>query len=110
MTATKRNVAKPATHTPGPWHIVDREFGHAVFTDEQHNPMRDGPNGCTIGSVATVVGMGDADPANATLIASAPELLAALQRLLAEADDDGITQDGVDAALAAIAKATGGTQ
>jgi hypothetical protein len=43
--------------------------------------------------------------ANARLIAAAPELANALEQLLREADDDGITRDGVDRALLALAAA-----
>lgn len=47
---------------------------------------------------------GDADKMDSALrfARTAPAMLAALRRLLAEADFDGITQDGVDEALAVI--------
>lgn len=41
------------------------------------------------------------------LVMASPKLLAALERLLTEADDDGITQAGVEQALEAITDARG---
>ena len=89
-------------YTPGPWHVT----GYHVEA--------------RAGAIATVCDAGDGDTegdANARLIAAAPELLAALQELVAEwdarhADEDhrtGYTLDtwGVQLARAAIATAIG---
>lgn len=87
-------------HTPGPW---SSEPGNAITADF-------GGVGVAILEPIDDFWCGDCSryptpeemAANARLIAAAPELLAALKNLLCEADDDGITREGVDRALAAI--------
>lgn len=92
-------------HTPGPWKIGTP-----------------GPNGCyTVGTqgglMTAMIAHSICEPdqvdtanANARLIAAAPELLEALEEIVAAADGDGWNQ--LDAsfskARAAISKATGG--
>ena len=82
------------THTPGPWTI--RAADRAIV------PVSD---------PARLVAHGGAiHPDDAALIAAAPELLAALQRIVRAADRMPIDSplDGiVDEARAAIARATG---
>ena len=76
-------------HTPGPW-TVDNQYIH-------------GPDGIRFLAVA-----GDgAGQANARLIASAPDLYAALENIIEHRERMGLGSDHVyDAARAAIAKAT----
>lgn len=89
-------MSKP-THTPGPWNIGAMESGMACV---------DGPNGEEV--------TGWIKSSDATLIAAAPDLLEALQLLLAWAKDvhnpnaiARINYAGMDVAIAAIAKAEG---
>lgn len=87
-------------HTKGPWSL-DFGDGGAVIYEEG------------VGTIANVPDDLIASSYNAALIAAAPELLAALKRLVEEfgeyyevCDDAG--QQTMDAAHAAIAKAEGG--
>jgi len=101
-------------HTPGPWMvqlISERWHGY----DWPTFAIRDSVgNHClaVIGDVDRATA--DKNTANARLIASAPELLAALVTLLDHADlgeiHDEETAAAVNNARAAIAKATGGAQ
>jgi hypothetical protein len=89
-----------AKHTPGPW--VADEYPHG---DVWH--IRYGKRGNWLAEVMT-----DGDhkgaAADARLIASAPDLLEALQSLVANlAEGDFISETRIDAARAAIARATG---
>jgi transcription antitermination factor NusA-like protein len=79
-----------------------------VIENEDETGSMIGTNGKTIATVWR-------SPENARLIASAPDLLAALQTALAFAVDvDSASQDDLDAVItqarAAIAKATGGSK
>lgn len=90
-------------HTRGPW--SDRN-GRIFQTDREE---------LTIANVGRAFD-GDYSPANARLIAAAPDLLAALQDVLAMPDFDGtratsiVRRDAKHAARAAIAKALGEPQ
>lgn len=95
------------THTPGPWKAYDATAGTHIVAENEEGDAR----------VAYVkVCLADFSPkaqqANARLIAAAPELLAALEALVGEADlgevdlDDG-DRTKLDNARAAIAKAKG---
>ena len=92
-------------HTPGPWsaEIPSASNGY-VWID----PV----DGCC-GEIATVWNTHDNSEANARLIAAAPDLLEALKAVVNDwvAPDDLPFEDGempaLDAARAAIAKATG---
>ena len=100
-----------ATHTPGPWkadpnRIFDYEGIFTVFIW--------GPNGDGFGRVAmTYAEYGNEDELmpNAYLIAAAPDLLEAAQRLLNLEDESGgrafPTKDDIAFARLAIAKAKG---
>ncbi len=90
---TAAQIGKP-THTPGPWVAQWKGLGAIVI----------GGRGV---AVAQMGGENGERMANARLVSAAPDLFAALKRLLQEADDDGITQTGVDEAFAAIQKAGG---
>lgn len=98
-------------HTPGPWHIYKGNPNWIMAVD----PGDDTP--WLIAKTEPHAGPGDATPANARLIAAAPELMAALTGMidmyveLVESGDAGFWNaeevHEVIAAHAAIAKATG---
>ena len=92
-------------HTPGPWHIGVRTFhaGRDVY----------GPKGEPVAVADQELTLPEESAANARLIAAAPDLLAALEALVGEADLGEVDLDDDDRAKleqarAAIAKATGG--
>lgn len=91
------------SHTPGPWTCDPNGDGWRVTA---HTPMKDG--GKLFTRVATVHGMKGYD---ARLIGAAPELLAALRRLVDVLADGewGTHEHGLagDAARRAIAQAEG---
>jgi hypothetical protein len=62
------------THTPGPWHYAP---GELVY----------GPLGETVASCRFVTNFKDTNVANMRLVAAAPELLAALQLVYANAGE-----------------------
>jgi len=114
------------SYTPGPWTIDHQRIGPpgepvallCDVNDSMTGTVIDWPRGHDSG---TAMSIDDAEnEANARLIASAPELLSALQNLLGyiEATDDDIdhtemclnTGDAVLNAEAAIAKATTGQE
>lgn len=91
-------------HTPGPW-FIDGDDIRAPDGDD--DPWY-------VAEVITGCGPGDATPANARLIAAAPDLLEALkdaQKAIRELRDQGAPTaywDDIEAAnKAAISKATG---
>ena len=94
-------------HTPGPWHIGVRTFhaGRDVY----------GPKGEPVAVADDAITATPEAEANARLIAAAPDLLAALEALTACASMSGpagttaylISNERMQAARAAIAKATG---
>lgn len=89
-------------HTPGPWRI---EFGDSVYSQADYAALSQRGHTahalCTIHAIPT--SKGDTD-ANARLIAAAPDLLAALRKIHANAAEsaDWIRQITAEA----IAKAT----
>jgi hypothetical protein len=105
-------------HTPGPWEIVQDA---PLNPEARYNIGSRLPSGfanyvCTIKTEKHLIRDGN-EEANARLIASAPELLAALQAVNTDVTEDigGLTRDDYEAivlsirdtARAAIAKATG---
>ncbi len=93
-------------HSPTPWeaerkHERDGDWWEIQF--ERFGKTRS--VGDTLNRDCTIDPEEDAD--NARLFAAAPDLLAAIKRLLLEADDDGITREGVEQAQDAIVKAEG---
>jgi hypothetical protein len=74
-TSSHPSTERIASHTPGPW-WVERRVGDALQVNAKHRGE---------GSSYCVAGInhweGDADKANAHLIAAAPDLLAALKDL-----------------------------
>jgi len=83
-----------ATHTSGPWNLereTEREIdrrGNTVIVETcdswKISVEPDHPNGAL--RLATIPNRDSQDAANAALIASAPELLAALEQMLKEHD------------------------
>ena len=90
-------------HTPGPWVQPMQANGANV---RHPHIISDG------GEIAITTWQGSEQKtnANARLIASAPDLLEALEEIVSAADGDGWSQIDADLrkARAAIAKATGG--
>ena len=82
-----------ASHTPGGWIAVDHASGHVVVREANLLDR----------SIATV----GAEP-DARLIAAAPDLLEVLRDVLEGVLNPIAHESYVDAARAAIAKATGG--
>jgi hypothetical protein len=95
MNTTNTNEQK---HTPGPWSFYESKHDGCIEIFRDGNEVEGSP---TIGSALL--------PSDARLIASAPELLEALQQVLSASDDGGDMND-IDwrGIRAAIAKATGG--
>jgi hypothetical protein len=96
-----------AQHTPGPWYIEDSDYGDEIWL---------GGEGCGMIVVNGWVNGGcKGDPSewaklwvDACLIAAAPDLLAALKGVLPYVEfPNSQFKVEVDAARAAIAKATG---
>lgn len=95
-------------HTPGPWQAVDQHPSHpGVEIEIKGHP--DYPHGGAyhVAQVNCVLTTPDVTVANARLIAAAPELLAALERLCRVASVElGYTRpDVIEQAKAVIAKA-----
>lgn len=99
-------------HTPGPWHV-----GRVATTQGQHFAITS-PNGDHIATIGEAInshnGSGNAY-VNARVIAAAPELLEALQNLTkwanvaaCDREPGSILDQNIEAARAAIAKATQG--
>ena len=92
-------------HTPGPWIL---KFGKGIL----HDYIIRGPNGWPVACFEHYKQATKKETkANARLIAAAPELLEALERLMVECDL--VSDNALEAytkARAAIAKATGETQ
>ena len=92
--------------TPGPWKMVcDIGVGVKVHRDGMI------PNGARYAIAQLGIGRGDSeDEANASLIAAAPDLLAALQGILDNFkanQGNGVGIGPISKARAAIARATG---
>jgi len=116
--ASNQNASGVSSHTPGPWHIVSAAdpiektimFSFGGF-------VGDGDN-APIATTCTSSYSDETRPAvalaNARLIAAAPDLLAALEKLIGDVRDihdiDTIMYDDVLNARAAIAKAKGGAR
>ncbi len=92
------------THTPGPWHVTGQSEGGRYITvkAEQGRTVARVP----FNTEREVEAGQITDSADADLIAAAPDLLAALRRVM-EAMDDGSDQPALVEARAAIALAMG---
>jgi len=87
-----------AQHTPGPWHQSDRRLSGPDGTQLAGFML----NGSTLGNNI------ETDAANCRLAAAAPDLLAALETILAESDGGWFHEHPTaEKARAAIAKAKG---
>lgn len=101
LTVIARRMGEMSAHTPGPW-VIKPAASTKVY-------LIDSPKGNAIGEI---VYADTRNPADARLVAAAPELLAALEAIvksLADQDDEGLiehAQQMIDA-RAAIAKARG---
>ena len=100
-----------AKHTPGPWLAKHRQGADEMYRTEVYSEQHGGiatcdwtPKNCGNGVTSTY------REANARLIASAPELLEALQKMLDVWEHGGIATYPIGEARAAISKATGGQQ
>lgn len=102
-------------HTPGPWY-VDTEYSIQIMKHMEHLVGTTKYTDYTVADISEGGFTGEEELANARLIAAAPELLEALQELLAWDLDSlpgevslgfsGIEKD-IARAKAVIAKATG---
>lgn len=96
-----------AKHTPGPWFITGGEMTKYVEARIGNRLLQEV---AAVGPTVADDGYGDQQQANARLIAAAPELLEALQAVLADVqdiDNDSCLSLGVGRKVqAAIAKAT----
>ncbi len=98
-------MTQTQTHTPGPWHIGMKP-GPMIYDKE----------GAQVANMSIPMLPADEHLANVRLIAAAPDLLAALQALMADIDRMEVGRDASlelfvatnKIARAAIAKATGG--
>lgn len=103
-------MSKPANHTPGPWSIVPAH--QAVNSWIVGAVDGDSVADCSPGSPFTT---SDQATANAKLIAAAPDMLEALQRIERIIDvnlwhQHEKIEDAKQIAREAIAKATGGAE
>jgi len=95
-------------HTPGPWERVSSADWDGAHVIDARVRIVAECHGCDIPGALGDVGVDEAK-ANAYLIAAAPELLAALEGLLADPYlSHSINNDRMAPARAAIAKAKGG--
>jgi hypothetical protein len=99
------------THSPGPW-TIDGDRGAIVAQTPSDNEYHDV---CSLWIDDPTEDEIERQIANATLIAAAPELLAALERMVRSAETDfdplseyaDATRDEITQARTAIAKAKG---
>ena len=98
---------KPQSHTPGPWDWeLDIPHGSADGTYQIFNPARDNKDVLAIVDPNdTRAELGQSSLANARLIAAAPELLTACERVEEAWTGNGDMSTAVDQVLLAIAKA-----
>lgn len=90
-------------HTPGPWQVVEHSWSDTGIYSDKHHIAH-----LSIEGVATESNQSQLEAsmdANAKLIAAAPELLNAVRFLLSN-PDNRISPADIEAANAAIAKAT----
>ena len=97
-----------AKHTPGPWEFGPSHSSTGLAGQLVVRPAGEFPHGEWVADVGSMYD--DHREANARLIAAAPDLLAALQKVVnhADAGTAAILDRLVEEARAAIAKATGG--
>jgi hypothetical protein len=90
-------------HTPGPWRVDGTQtlYIEAVVRPGWLQEV------AAVGPTEADSGYGEQQKANARLIASAPDLLDALKRIIDADDSKELTQHDIELGRAAIAKATG---
>jgi hypothetical protein len=91
-------TATNVQHTPGPWNM---------FTEDDEGPGKLPGTYTVDGPSLDWIAQGINDEANARLIAAAPDLLAALERLIDSPPLSDYVTPEIDAALVAITKARG---
>jgi hypothetical protein len=100
-----------SAHTKGPWQVIPPRIGAAITI---YGADGEFPVATTCSNTSPITMQAHRDgtvAANARLIAAAPDLLAALDRIAYVAEKLGADQDegaALQLARAAIAKATGG--
>jgi hypothetical protein len=105
-------MSKHTPHTPGPWAVARDAYiipaDHARRPIGAHvDPIVDRAEYANV--ICTMETRYGTQPANARLIAAAPDLLQSLQQLLDANDSSVLYSDGNwEQARAAIARATGG--
>ena len=100
----KESKMNPLNHTPGPWSVFEPKSPFVCYEggDSPATIVSGGVHIATMPGVRTL-GLSETARANAHLIASAPELLAALERLVHPMADD----EDLDYAREIISKAKG---
>jgi hypothetical protein len=102
-------VATPCKFTPGPWEVRGSKSASVANIEavEKKRGMR--ACGDTYPHICSVSHRSDPEQANALLIAAAPEMYAALDRLVKRINEDGdqFVSDVLDEAEKALKKATG---
>lgn len=109
MKADNRDWDDAAGHTPGPWYCTGSSLSGTVFGGPEHRLIVPHCQTCpACGAVAPAEWNGAEDMANRRLIAAAPDMLAALQGMVARfTEEPGTYTPEGSAARAAIARATG---
>lgn len=103
MTTTTETVTIPLNyHTPGPWAICEHDHANVIWAD--NGVICDVFHANEDDEMTASVESREESEANARLIAAAPQLLAALQKI-AEMDGDGSWNTSEFHALCSIAKA-----
>jgi hypothetical protein len=94
-------------HTKGPWHVGVGNGEGSIFADSGRTRLESG--GTTLYPICEINSGWDEseDAANARLIASAPELLAAAEAALGELEGYEPAKQTVEKLYAAVRKATG---
>jgi len=110
---------QPSRHTPGPWTIEDREDRLLIWSDGRHDYIASLPADIDgLDSEEVAANVRKEQEANARLIAAAPDLLAALERIIGACAEEDSLESGslhlssgnaiLKQARAAILAATGG--
>ena len=94
----RKHLRMKSQFTPGPWKVVPCPVHHGkhpfhdhrwIMTDDSEVVMSERvPNDWHLSNGSAICMMRDVDPRNAYLIASAPDLLSALERLVHPMADD----------------------
>lgn len=121
QTPTIQAGERTQTYTPGPWRFRKDDMGDYLHVEAKHPSTAGLPNATGYIVLATPAPHGNARrserEANARLIGAAPDLLEAMQEMIAEARERNrsagetvFNPAALEAGLAAVAKATGQSQ